>query len=495
MPQIQKQSTKNAFYIYSGAVIGLVSNVLFGNYLTPAQNGVLALIVSYGSLMGDISNLGFGFAGVRYFPKMRNDSNHHSGFLFINFKYGLIAVAVLSIGFVISQLIWGNPKDELYNQFFYLAIVIGLGSMLYNVISYYMRFNFDTTTATLGKEFLSRLLVLIFFIPFALSLYNYTYFIYFYAFIFVLIPIILIGVVKRKNYLFLKNTFSKLTPEFKKQFKRACLFGVVTGVGASSLLYLDSIMVSKLLSVSEAGIYVRNFYFATIILMAARAIQGISQTHISEAFELNDFDAVYVIYSKSCLTQTIIGVLFFIGIWGNIDNVYEILPIEYEAGKYVILFIGFGNLFNMITGSNQLIIGASPYFKVNTYTVFLLLFLTVGFNLWLIPEFGITGAAIGTGLSSVLFNIIRSAFVFYKYKYQPYDRKYILIFILGFLAWFTSYLIPKQEFLLLDIFLRSVIISIIFLFPLYYFKISPDINKLIDSLLMLLLKKSKIKKG
>ena len=45
-------------------------------------------------------------------------------------------------------------------------------------------------------------------------------------------------------------------------------------------------------------------------------------------------------YAKSTINQLIVGELLFLGIWANIHNIFKILPAEYEAGKYVIFFIG-----------------------------------------------------------------------------------------------------------------------------------------------------------
>ncbi len=480
MGQIQHQSTKNAIYIYSGAAIGLGSNILFGNYLTPAENGVLALIVSFGGIIGAFCNLGFGYAGVRYFPEMRSETKHHHGYLNASIKYSLMALVVASVIFLSTKTLWVKEDNLLFSEYYVYSLVIALATVLFNALSVYMRFNFNSTTPTLSKEFVQRLLLVLFFIPFIFDFLSFKSYVNIYVGVFMIIPFGLYFFIKRKGYWYIKDYFGELDEKFRKRFWRACGYGMITAVGASALMYLDSIMVNSLLSTGETGIYVRNFYFATIILMASRAVANISQTHISEAFKENDLLKVNDIYSKSCLTQTIVGLLFFLGIWGNVDNIYRILPQEFSAGRFVILIIGLGNMMTMITGTNQLIIGASPYYKINTYTVFILLGLAVAFNFLFIPKYGITGAAIATALSTTVFSTLRSLFIYYKYKMQPYDWRYLVIIITGIMAWWVSTLLPQLDSLFVDLILRSGIITLLFVLPIYLLKVSSDINSLIE---------------
>ncbi|TXC81525.1 lipopolysaccharide biosynthesis protein [Luteibaculum oceani] len=489
MAQIRRQSTKNAIYIYLGAGLGLASNLLFTRYLSLDENGVLALVFSFGAVIASFSNLGFTFAGVRYFPEMRSVEKHHHGYLYQSLLLGCGAAVVMSLGFYLTKDFWISSKNDLFHSYYWYVGIVALALTAFNAISSYMRFNFNTTTPTLAKEFLQRFLFIIGFIPVMLGLINFQLYVMLYVLVVVFISIALFLFVKQKGYLYLGNYFKELSHAFKRKFRQACVYGVLTGLGSSALLYLDSIMINSLMTTADVGIYVRNFYFATIILMASRAVQGISQTHISESFAKNDLNAVKDVYYKACLVQTVIGLLFFLGIWGNINNVYRIIPDTYSPGMYVILVVGIGNLVNMMTGANQLVLAASPYYKINTYTMFILVLLAIALNFWLIPLYGITGAAIATASSTILFNLMRSAVILIKYQFQPYNYKYLLLFAFAAFAYYLAQLMPVQDQLIVDLALRSFILGASFILPVYLFKISPDINTLIEKLLAPILRR------
>jgi len=104
----------------------------------------------------------------------------------------------------------------------------------------------------------------------------------------------------------------------------------------------------------------------------------------------------------------------------------------------------------------------------------------------LIPAFGITGAAIGGAVSLTILNILRFLFLYYKFKLQPFNLKFITVAVIGIGAYFISTLIPQLPNFIVDILVRSSFISILFCTPIYLLKISPDINTKADSVLKML---------
>ena len=79
---IEKQATKNLIYSYLGAGLGFITILWSAHLLTPAQNGVTKLLVSYSMLFAQFANLGFTSVTIRLFPYFRNKDKGHHGFLF-----------------------------------------------------------------------------------------------------------------------------------------------------------------------------------------------------------------------------------------------------------------------------------------------------------------------------------------------------------------------------------------------------------------------------
>ena len=101
----------------------------------------------------------------------------------------------------------------------------------------------------------------------------------------------------------------------------------------------------------------------------------------------------------------------------------------------------------------------------------------------LIPRFGITGAALASLISKYIYNGLKFIFLYKKYKFQPFSFKHIEIIIFAFVAWYLSTLIPVLNHFIFDLVVRSLFISIVFLVPVYFFKVSEDINRKAEQIL------------
>ena len=183
------------------------------------------------------------------------------------------------------------------------------------------------------------------------------------------------------------------------------------------------------------------------------------------------------------MTLFIIGLLMFIGLWVNIDNIFEILGPNFVSGKWVIFFIGLGSLIDMTTGANSSILGSSPQYKVQSLFLIVLVVLLILTNFLLIPIYGITGAAIGGAVSLSILNLFRFLYLWYKYNLQPFNLKFLLVAAIGIIAYLISLLLPVLPNFIFDILVRSSIFSVLFCLPVYLLKLSPDINEKADEVL------------
>tara|TARA_Y100001935_G_C17039822_1_gene376687 strand:- start:48 stop:656 length:609 start_codon:yes stop_codon:yes gene_type:complete len=186
------------------------------------------------------------------------------------------------------------------------------------------------------------------------------------------------------------------------------------------------------------------------------------------------------VYQKSALNQFVFGLLLFVGIWGNIDNVFEILPKEYEAGKYVIFFIGLVNLIDMLSGNTVVIINTSPKYRYLSWILLIHLGIVVISNFLFIPIWGLTGAAIASFVSTCIYALIRFMVLYRFYKLQPYNWKFILPVLIAVLSYALSTILPDVGYLILDIILRSTIILIIYIPLVYILKLSPELIAAIE---------------
>ena len=149
-------------------------------------------------------------------------------------------------------------------------------------------------------------------------------------------------------------------------------YGVYVLVGGISIILVSRIDMMMLGSMLEDGtgeglkqiaFYTIAFYIGNAIMVPAKAIASISVPLIAKAWQEKDLDTIKDIYFKSSINQLIIGGVFFLCIWLSIDEIFALLPENFQSGKLVVLYIGFSQIINMLSGLNAQIIINSKYYK------------------------------------------------------------------------------------------------------------------------------------
>lgn len=191
------------------------------------------------------------------------------------------------------------------------------------------------------------------------------------------------------------------------------------------------------------------------------------------------------IYQKTSINQFIVGGLILIGIWANLPSLFALMPKGeiYEAGKYVVLIIGFGKLLDMMFGPSSEIIVLSKYYTFNIVLILILAASVIIANNLLIPQYGINGAAVGSALALVLFNFLKYIFVYVKLKMQPLSIATLKVTGIAAIAIVCNYLIPRIDFVIADILVRSAAITLIYATLVILAKVSPDGNKVFQKML------------
>lgn len=239
-------------------------------------------------------------------------------------------------------------------------------------------------------------------------------------------------------------------------------------------------MVGTMIDLGSAGIYTIALFISTIIGIPMNSIVKIANPIVAASWERKDLAKIKELYIKSASNLFIIGVLFLIGIWASIDLLFQVIPNGeiYEAGKYVVLFLGLAKLLDMATSINGHIIAYSPLYQFNLYLGLFLGVINIIFNIILIPRFGIIGAALATMFSMFLFNLCKVLFVWIKFKMQPFSKSSLLVLIIGLVAYSITLILPKLSFPIINIVINSAVITLVYISSILYFNISPELTQL-----------------
>lgn len=491
---IKRQTIQSSVYTYAGVAVGfLTQGIFFPNLFSKAQVGLLSLLISLSLVLAQLSNLGTNGAGGRYFPYFRNADRQHNGYLLLTSLTTLVGFSLCVLGLWLARP-WITENNQgqspLFVDYYYLLIPLTLFTVYFTVFDNYARLLYDPVSGTLLQQFVQRLLILLAGVVYWLGWVQFPQFLGLWLLAFFGQTALMIVSVARDEALFFSRRFLALSPELRRDLTRYAALTLTTALSSQIILTIDKVMINntKELGLSATGVYSIAANFATVIAVPATALYKVSGTLIAESWKSNDLKNIATIYQKSCLNQLIAGCLVFTGVAANLPNVFRFLPAGYEAGYYVILWLGLGKLIDMATGVNGIILNTSRYYLYDSLFFVGLTFFTIGVNNYLIPRFGINGAAVGGALATLLYNLARTLFVGFAFKMQPFTWRNFTVIILAGIVWWLSVQIayptaadPKWRFIL-DIAWRSALITSLFGGLVILFRLSAEINQTVESL-------------
>tara|TARA_B110000046_G_C12611408_1_gene240973 strand:- start:119 stop:514 length:396 start_codon:yes stop_codon:yes gene_type:complete len=99
---------------------------------------------------------------------------------------------------------------------------------------------------------------------------------------------------------------------------------------------------------------------------------------------------------------------------------------------------------------------------MNSLFIGILVFMAFGLNYYLIPKYGIAGAAYATTISLVLFNLIKHSFVLRKFKLTPFTSDYFKLLFISIICFSLNHISPEFQNPYLDGIIRTFSFAILF---------------------------------
>ncbi len=477
---IQKQAIRGSIISYTGVLLGfLTTGLLLPNWFSLEENGVIKLLAANTAIFAQLANLGFASVTTRMFTYFRDKKSAHHGFL-------LIGVAVSVVGFLLSLLLFyllknwllrGNDVEgnEMLAKYIEMVIAMILATTFFHLFDNYYKVLYNAVKGTLYKEVYQRIMILAAIGFFYFDIVDFHGFVVLYVLAFALPTMQLIFSLIRDREFVMRYDPQFLNRDLVRSLYSVGFYGIVAGFSNIAILNIDSIMINKYLGLSETGVYGITFFFGTLVIIPSRMIKKISSALLADAWKDGDLKLVADIYKKTSINQLLLGALILIGIWGNIENVFQILPEKFEAGRYVILLIALANLVEMGAGVSGTIISVSPHYRYMSHFMIVLLLLIIVTNMVFIPLFGLIGAAFASLISYIIFVLLRFVFLLRKYNMQPFGLNHLKILAIALIAYGLQLLIPQLQHFILDIAVRSAAMTIIYLLLSIQFRVSGEL--------------------
>jgi len=464
-----RQSSYSVALTVVGILIGYI-NVLyfFPAYFSTTEIGITRVIQDFAMLLVPLAQLGTGQAIVRFFPGFQKDPRKKDHFLTLMLFLGTVGFIAFFILFYflerpISGLFISRAPDV--NTYLHLVIILVFILVITNILTDFIRSILQIIIPVAAKEVLLRLFTTACIALFAVGIVSFD------LFLACIVGAYMLNMLILAFYLVTKGKF-KLRIGFLRVFSGGDLgqilnygfFALLGTGGALIIAKVDSVMVTSMLGADFNGIYTTVFFIAVLIEIPRRIVTQISSPLIARSWENNRQDEIQSIYKKSSLNMMIVGGLLFIGIWANIDNLFLLIPNNevFVVGKWVVIILGASKLIDMTAGLNGEIIVLSRYYKMNILFTASLAVITVTANYVFIPIYGITGAALGTGLSILLFNMTKYIFLLRVLRFQPLSIGNLKVLLIGSTVFLVAVVTPRITYPILDIIIRSVLMTALY---------------------------------
>ncbi|MEQ9266224.1 MAG: oligosaccharide flippase family protein [Balneolaceae bacterium] len=485
---IKKQSVLNSLINYTGIVLGFITTIyLYPRIFDTEQYGLTRLLLSVSFVFTQFAHLGIKNISIKYFPFFQDKKNHHNGFFFIILLVPFLGMLLFLLIFILfdSFIIdfYSSENSVLFVSYYWYIIPLVFSILYFIVLDSYIRALFNSIPGSLASEIIIRVSTIILLLLYSFQYLDFEQFMigfvgsYFLQPLYLIIHLINIGEFRIK----LSLSIFKIIPA--KELISFGFFGILGGISSILVNNIDIIMLGSLSGLTETGIYAIAFYVGSVIVVPKKSIAKIAPTLVAKHLKEGDLDEIEKIYKSSSINQLLVGVLIYIGVWANLDNLFSILPSDYSGGELVVLIIGAAKLIDMAAGINGVIILNSKYYRFDLYSIVFLIALSVALNYTLIPIYGISGAAIATFTSILIYNIIKCVYLWKKYHIQPLTNKVPWLLITGALVLVLFQFLPKIGGTYSDIAVRSILITALFSLIIYKLKISEDINLLIRQVL------------
>jgi len=483
-----RQSIKGTVVTYIGAFIGFLTTFFVSTkFLTPEEIGLTKTLLDAALLLGSVALMGVTSSGVKFFPYFKNEANNNNGFFFYLVSLPFLGcIITFSIALLFKGVItdYFSTKAALFVDYFYLVFPLAFFMVYQQVFETYSYILMRITIPRFIREILVRVITVSIFLLYIFDIIDLDWMIYLFVGCYGIATLVLFFYIARIGSISLKHDTSYVRKPLRKYAYSFTGYMILASIGGGIVAKIDTFMLSAYSGLVSTGIYSIAFYMANIIEIPSRSLNSISMPLLSAHIKEKKQTEAENLVKKVSLNQFLIGTFVFVLLWVNIENIFAVLPNGediYKQGKMVVFFLGLARLADMVGNFSFSALSISKYYYYTLYFVLFLSVLTILSNKLLIPIMGMTGAALSTFLAFFIYNSIIIFLVKKKLKFTPFSWGIFKVFILTVCVLGLNLLIPVCSNPYLDAVIRTIILNGLFLVVMYFGKISPDANKVIET--------------
>nr|WP_297914614.1 polysaccharide biosynthesis C-terminal domain-containing protein [uncultured Allomuricauda sp.] len=478
MGVVLKQSLKNVFTTYLGFLFGAVNTIfLYTQILPDSYYGLVTFILASAAILMPLMAFGVHNTMVKFYSNYAQ--SEQEGFLFLMLVIPLLGILPLFLFFAFFQDLLGDlvsTINPVVRNYLWYVFLVGFAMAYFEVYYAWCKVHLKSVFGNFMKEVFGRLGVMLLLLFLYLDLFSLDVFFKLLVGLYVLRTII----IKLYAFQISRPKLRYVVPGNIREVLSYSLLIILGGSAASVLVEIDKVMINQFVKIENVAYYGVAVYIATVIIVPSRAMHQITYPLTAELLNRGDFFGLETLYKKTSLTLFIASGILFLLILLNLEDLYLLLPETYRDGFYIVFLIGMAKVFDSLLGNNNSILYNSKYYRTLLLFGVGLAALTIVLNLFLIPAYGLEGAALASFISICIFNVIKLIFVKLKFGILPFTKSTFKVFATLLLLAVLFSVFTFDFHPVLSILFKSTIIVVMYLGILYRFEISEDISGILS---------------
>jgi O-antigen/teichoic acid export membrane protein len=479
---VLNQSLKNTIITYIGFAIGGINTIyLYPVFLGATYYALTNYILSSANVIMPLFAIGMQNTLVKFYSQYETNEERSRFLSFTVLFPLLLIIPMFLVGFFFFDeiLFFLSKKNIIVKNYIWLIPFIGVCMAYFEIFYAWLRVHMHSVFGNFIKEVGLRSASLFLLVG---VYYNW---ITVEGFVYATAVVYLLALLVTMFYAFSiqKPNFQFSIPDNTKDVLVYTFYIILSGSVANLLLDGDKMILNQYMNIENIAYYSVATYIALVISVPSRAMHQIVYPITAKLMHENKHDEMDILYKKTSINLQVVGGFVMLGIFVNINKLYELVPPEYAGGILVVFMIGLSKYFDLILGNNNAIIFNTKYYRAVLFLGVLLVILTVGLNMIFIPIYGIIGSAFATLLSITLYSLAKLLFVVKRLHLYPFTKQTLYSIYLTFILFLVFYFWDFPFHPLLSIILKSILVTISYVYFNYKFVISVEINQVIDNLL------------
>ncbi|MFC4721985.1 polysaccharide biosynthesis C-terminal domain-containing protein [Geojedonia litorea] len=478
------QSFKNTITTYLGFGIGAVNTLfLYTNFISDTYYGLVAFVLSTANIMMPLMAFGVHNTLIKFYSTFKTKNSLNSFLTLMLFLPLLISIPLGLIGYFCYDIIGDllSQENTIVKDYVWHIFLAACSMAYFEVFFAWAKTQMQTVFGNFLKEVFHRLGIMALLFAVFFEFITVNQFINGVIWVYVLrMVLMMLSAFSIRLPVFTLRRIDNLNSILKYSF-----LIIIAGSIATVILDVDKFMLGQYIAIEEVAYYSVAVYIATVISVPQRAMHQIMLPMTAQFLNDKNKAALEDLYKRSSLNLYVISGFIFILIIVNINQLYTIIPEEFRNGVFVVFLISSAKLTDNILGNNNAILFNSDYYRMVLLFGVVLTILTVVLNMIFIPMYGINGSALATFLAVIIYNSIKIVFVKKKLHMLPFTDSTFKLSVLITLSTLVFYFWDFGFHAILNIILKSVIVTIIYVIAIYRMKVSDDLSQLIKKYLKL----------